>query len=625
MSESNTPTYGHVWTDPARQLHEITASKGYSEEALNAALSLGFFSQYTCYKDPSFVEKVTDWQCRLLEKTFTRFLELFPSDFEEKVDVPAETLVSRFDRRVTPDLLRNVWYSLEIRSLFGADPSFGSGNILEIGSGSGSFSRVFKALYPKAKFWLIDLPESLRFAAIYLRKSFPDARILLVESKEQAEGDLSSYDFVLLPIQLKNALRGRAFDLALNIWSFGEMPNHFITQWFATIQSECSAERIYTMNGFLPPVTVESTDRSRQGDWVFQFDRSWEILHFEVNPQIHRNPFIKNFYTGLCIAGQRVREEAGLQRITTKAEEGLTEIFPEDWTQMVLFPKTNHSRPETEFHQLPDLKLDAAHDFCLPQLLATTEYIGHFPIASGTEGTLCRLWNHFRLTRSPLSGGLLVCFLAMISKTLLNARCTKEELQLLKRLPPSNLHREYRPFLEDIAEKDELDDIQARCDEGITSYREGRYDSAIATFAAVCGMTGTHGEAWYYLAMSHAGKSESFLAALCARMALSLSDAVHYQECFENASRLAKSEKPLLARAVSALKKLRPGTCRKLFRHRVARLLDSGKNVSCVSSGAIVTIVDDLDREIILCVAEALEAEEQHDLAKAFKKRLEGV
>ena len=438
--------YGQVWTEPAGTLGSIIQSCGFTERALCEALSLGFFSQYTSFRNIQFIKRVIKWQIDLLERSFGNFFDSFPSCFEETVQVPAPTLGDYRGRRLTPDLLRNVWYALKIQAWTRGKSDFSNHPILEIGSGSGSLARVLKDLFPQAKLWLIDLPESLEFAAIYLKITFPKARFLRVLSSVDLDQDIHSYDFVLIPAALMKLLNGRSFELAINIWSFGEMPNTFVEEWFELIQKECDVRYFFTLNAFMPPVTPDSVDRVKQGDWFNRMDSKWDILSYDVNPQIHRNPWIKNFYSGLCIFAERTTNELTLKQDILRSQEELTEVLMEDWVQLLLEEKKSLARPETE----ETFAEDQGGVKCLkylPQLLCATEYIGRFNIENGRNGTLFRLWNHYRLTGSTLSGELLVCFLAMVFKTQLEKRCTKEELQMLRRLPGSILEKNYIAFV----------------------------------------------------------------------------------------------------------------------------------------------------------------------------------
>ena len=470
---------------------------------------------------------------------------------------------------------------------------------------------------------LVRQPDKhgLNFAAIYLKKSFPDSKVLLVESPEQVDETVSAYDFVLLPLALKEKLKGRDFDLALNIWSFGEMPNHFISEWFQVIQGACQVRYFFTMNAFMPPVTTQSVERTRQGDWLCQFDEHWSIQHFEINSAIHSNPFIRNFYTSLCVLGQRLQNEVEIRAEVIQSRSALNDVLVEDWTQLALFARSNLSRPETEFNEKIDSSA-SAHVFFLSQLLATTEYIGRFNFESGSESTFFKLWNHFRLTKAPLVGELLVCFLAMVSKTLLETRCTKEEIQLLERLPSSSLHRDYNRFFsqsDDCYASVDKDSIQSACDKAIESFHCGRYDEAIDLLASVCVESSQHGEAWYYLALCHQKKPEILLGTLCARLAIGLGGSGHYQSCFESLFRQARRENPLMSLAVGFVCKRNSSFPCGVGLRYLDHLLYSAQNRKCISAGAMMFASGWTKPEILFRIADALGALAKPTLSKAVR------
>ena len=69
----------------------------------------------------------------------------------------------------------------------------------------------FKIMRPGTSYTLIDLPESLFFAQIFLSLNFPDAKILYLDD-EYKEGErvveTEEFDFVLIPIQMSDRIVG---------------------------------------------------------------------------------------------------------------------------------------------------------------------------------------------------------------------------------------------------------------------------------------------------------------------------------------------------------------------------------------------------------------------------------
>lgn len=622
--ESPPVSYGHVWSDPAHKLAQIYQSCESPGAALCAALSLGYFSQYTCYTGKTLVARITDWEIELLSQRFGDFLKLFPSDFEEKASVPEATLVKWNGRSVTPDLLRNVWYALQIRSLVGGRLELSKSRVLEIGSGSGSFARVYKAVNPEAQIWLADLPESLRFAEIYLRESFPNARTLFAKDPGDLKGDIATFDFIFVPLHLKEALVGLPFDLALNIWSFGEMPNHFIQDWFDLVQSGCQVRFFFTMNAFLAPVTMDSVERANQGDWMLRFDKCWNVLHFQVNPEIHRNPFIRNFYSGLCVFAERIRSDTEYQAQVSAAQTGLSSVMMEDWVGVLLRENSNLARPETEFAGAAET-LPVEPRYFLPQLMATTEYVGRFNINEGTSGALFRLWNAFRVTELSLAGELLTCYIAMVAKTLLSCRCSKEELQILRRLPNSSLRDDYKGFIsqmEDLA----ADFIQQACDKAIVAFQNGQFEEASDAFGKICHRLPRHGDAWHFQSLCQEKLGRCALSAVCAKIAVVLAPGVtHYEGNLTRMTGAARKTHWRVFLLDSLVHRLGPSFYAGLIATRIDGLLTSLRSPDALVVCAAAFIRESsIPTSLALRMVKILGQSRQPQLAAAFQAFVDG-
>jgi SAM-dependent methyltransferase len=112
------------------------------------------------------------------------------------------------------------------RKSFASPGSFsGRPRILEIGSGYGGLAYYLKTLIPGARYFCVDLPESLLFSSIYLSTLFPNDNNVLVT--QQNIGDLAKdgSGFTFVPNYLFDACvaRGLEFDLVINTLSMSEM------------------------------------------------------------------------------------------------------------------------------------------------------------------------------------------------------------------------------------------------------------------------------------------------------------------------------------------------------------------------------------------------------------------
>lgn len=94
--------------------------------------------------------------------------------------------------------------------------------ILEIGGGYGGFAYFLKKLIPHARYYMVDLPESLVFAAIYLGITMPqyvNVNDFVYNGKKPIE---KGQTFTFIPSSKINEIEAD-FDLVVNTGSFGEM------------------------------------------------------------------------------------------------------------------------------------------------------------------------------------------------------------------------------------------------------------------------------------------------------------------------------------------------------------------------------------------------------------------
>ena len=82
---------------------------------------------------------------------------------------------------------------------------------------------------------LLDLPETLLFAANYLTLHCPDARMYLYSAEDAATAlaEPQAYDFILLPNFRLDRLTSWQFDLALNVESMQEMRAEQVNEYLA--------------------------------------------------------------------------------------------------------------------------------------------------------------------------------------------------------------------------------------------------------------------------------------------------------------------------------------------------------------------------------------------------------
>ena len=247
--------YGDNWGPATNELGFLLKNYGNSANAFLEALKLGYFSSYTGWQIETYIEEILNWQLQCLEKKFGAFFKFFPPGFSEIDIVPPKTIKNFHNHKITPDFLRNIFFSLEIASKLKMLTK--KAPILEIGSGYGGLARCLKTIFPDQKIWLVDTKEALCFANFYLKKTLPNSSIYFCDD-EKKEIKLDDFDFVLIPAEKRKILKSKNFSLAINIFSLGEMPNSFINEYFSLLQDESETENLFLLNSILHPVTPET-------------------------------------------------------------------------------------------------------------------------------------------------------------------------------------------------------------------------------------------------------------------------------------------------------------------------------------------------------------------------------
>ncbi len=98
--------------------------------------------------------------------------------------------------------------------------------ILEIGAGYGGLAYHLSRIVRRAQYVIVDLPETLLFAASYLTIACPERSLYLYDPKTikaACSAGFAGYDFILLPNYALHYLNNLHFHLAVNVGSFQEM------------------------------------------------------------------------------------------------------------------------------------------------------------------------------------------------------------------------------------------------------------------------------------------------------------------------------------------------------------------------------------------------------------------
>ena len=274
-----------------------------------------------------------DW---LLEEQRTRDVDLssFPGEVQESAHSYPPNNVLRQGRLLTPDFLRTVNISREIAAHVPTPP--GKMRVIELGAGMGHLARTLRLLGLSRSHVIIDIPETLVFSHCFLKKNFPDAKLLLVDDRTPASSTLSDYDFVFVPALFADRVLDEQFDLFINTASMGEMRNEVIRYWMDFIQNRLSVKYLFTLNRYLNTlIPKEHAWRLEENECSLHYDLRWNILKWEVEPSFTRCPYVDTQIARYVeIIGQRL-DAVDAEQCRQRAAALVRQVKHEDWYRVL--------------------------------------------------------------------------------------------------------------------------------------------------------------------------------------------------------------------------------------------------------------------------------------------------
>lgn len=246
---SDHPPFGTRWDHLRREM--ATAIGGFASAA--DAISYG---QFRCGFDhrgavtEADVPKMKIAQ-HLLRGFYPQFREHVPQFSETSATTPGTAIEFQSDygpRVFASNILYfHAFYVLTIAS-FKNDVE----SICEIGGGYGNpallwFTNPIKHV---RRYAIVDLPESLFFAEMFLRTALPDVP-LRYASPEQPVSHAPG--IVLVPIHLSHQTDAVPFDVVVNTGSMAEMADDWVEYWRAWVDRQ-SADMFYSHNMIGNPV-----------------------------------------------------------------------------------------------------------------------------------------------------------------------------------------------------------------------------------------------------------------------------------------------------------------------------------------------------------------------------------
>lgn len=154
--------------------------------------------------------------------------------------------------------------------------------VLEIGAGLGTLARCLKLFNNNIRYFIIDLPETLVFSYSFLRANFPKLPMKFITSASELT-TIDKEHFVFIPAHIAKHLPKLSFDLIVNNYSLGEMPQSIVLDYMKLIQEQLDVRFLYSLNRYLQDFRV-----NRAGIVSLALDAHWKTKKWTFCPPFTR-------------------------------------------------------------------------------------------------------------------------------------------------------------------------------------------------------------------------------------------------------------------------------------------------------------------------------------------------
>jgi putative sugar O-methyltransferase len=171
----------------------------------------------------------------------------FNSFVEPEISRPDQTMVYK-GRRISSPLLAHMLFYFSCATRV---PDMDC--VCEIGGGFGAPARLFltNSFRRPSTYVIVDLPESLYFAELYLHATLGGDRVQYVQPG--ARLDLTDGGVILCPVGRLSTLKSIRFDLVLNMLSAQEMTDEYVA-FYRNWLDEQHASYFYSFNYLMQSV-----------------------------------------------------------------------------------------------------------------------------------------------------------------------------------------------------------------------------------------------------------------------------------------------------------------------------------------------------------------------------------
>ena len=158
--------------------------------------------------------------------------------------------------------------------------------ILEIGAGYGGLGRILKSYIHDSCHIILDLPETLTYAAYFIEYSSPNKKIAhlsdIMDRLDDFDSLVEEYDFILIPPWVIKYISASTIDLVIDTYSMSEMSKVYAKYYIGHI------DRTLKVGGYFYSINKRfkrEEDKLAFYDWKFK--SQFNTILYEYSTYIH--------------------------------------------------------------------------------------------------------------------------------------------------------------------------------------------------------------------------------------------------------------------------------------------------------------------------------------------------
>lgn len=256
-----------------------------------------------------------------LKNEFPHFAKLVDELGDSRFSRP-ETMLTRGDQLVSNVYFFHLSYLLQCLTWV-PKPNL----VCEIGGGYGAPARLWllNPIHQPKTYVIVDFPESLFFAEVFLRSNFENLNLHYVTDAKPLELEfVQRHRVVLCPIHHVEALSRLSFDLIVNTGSMQEMTTEWIDFWMAWLKRQDS-RFFYSLNYFCQPLNFLAESGNV---WSPRPTPEWTARLLRFNPAFVMQQTTRNYAeiiyekTGAGPLGSPTALEARYEQVRERLLQG---------------------------------------------------------------------------------------------------------------------------------------------------------------------------------------------------------------------------------------------------------------------------------------------------------------